>query len=401
MSAMLKPVNNPAAIIERGAMLAAFEAVKQAIAARNSIPNLEYAMVTGDGRAVTVTGTNLDLQISATVAGSIDHGFAATVPGRQFLELLKKAPKADYVGLEFMGEKVAADFEKIRYSLPSLPVADFPETIGADMAGAVEFELPGAEFLAGLHSVSNAVSADEARYYLRGVFMATETTGPESHRLRLVATDGHRLYAQYMTTPDGFPALPEQPHGQRGVIIPAGTVAALMSLMAGKKCPAAVKVATTRAHFVASWESAGVSLVVRSKLVDGTFPDYRRVIPSPDNCLPAKFDRDEFAEAVKGVSLISSERGRAFKLALAYGGRASLNVNNPDAGTATAQIATDWQGAEFKREIEIGFNAAYMLDALAMAGDGEITMGLVAHDAPAVITGSRADWMAVLMPMRV
>jgi len=183
---------------------------------------------------------------------------------------------------------------------------------------------------------------------------------------------------------------------QQGVIIPRKAVALLSKLMRGKKCPEfiAITVAANACRFVFSYEFGEVT--VTAKNIDGTFPDYRRVIPSWSNFPAARFDSEALADGIKAVSLISSEKGRAFKLSV-DGNGAQLVVNNPDMGSAVSNVACQWES----EPTEIGFNARYILDALDVAGDGEISVYLQDPGAPGVFIGKREGWLAVVMPMRV
>jgi DNA polymerase-3 subunit beta len=211
----------------------------------------------------------------------------------------------------------------------------------------------------------------------------------------MVATDGHRLYLQKLELPGAIGSWPAMSYMQ-GVIVPSKTVAMLSKLMRGKKCPdfIAMTIASNACRFVFSTEFGEVTVL--SKNIDGTFPDYRRVVPAHSNFPAARFDRCGLAEGIKAASLISSEKSRAFKLSVSGNG-ASVTVNSPENGSAHADMPCKWESDE----TEIGFNAGYMLDALDIAGSGETAIYIQDSSSPAVVTGAREGWLAVIMPMRV
>lgn len=383
---------NRNALIERQHLASAFEIVTTVIESRNHIPVLDNARVTARGNLATITATDLDVEIAVTVPAAIDAGFDVTIPAKKMKELLKGAPKADYVAFENADDIVAADFEKVRYRLHAIAATDFPTLKGPE--NGAYFMMRGADIANGLDAVSGAISTEETRYYLNGIFFERHDTG-DGHELRMVATDGHRLYMQKLELPGVIGQWPSMGY-QQGVIIPRKVVALLSKLMRGKKCPDFINitVASEVSRFVFSYEFGEVTITAKN--IDGTFPDYQRVIPSWSNFPAARFDSEGLAEGIKAVSLISSEKGRAFKLSV-DGNGAQLVVNNPDMGSAVANVPCQWES----EPTEIGFNARYMLDALDVAGDGDVSIYLQDPGAPGVVIGKREGWLAVVMPMRV
>jgi DNA polymerase-3 subunit beta len=261
-----------------------------------------------------------------------------------------------------------------------LPTEDFP----AMTAGTLphKFALP-AQTLRGLIDRTRfAISTEETRYYLNGIYIhATKSGGVDV--LRAVATDGHRLARLEMPLPDGAAKIP-------GVILPRKTVMEVRKLIDETAGAVQVSLSDTRVRF------AFGDAVLVSKLIDGAFPDYERVIPS-GNDKTMEVDRKLFAAAVDRVATISTEKSRAVKLA-ATKGLLSLTANSPDAGTASEEIEVSYQGPA----IEIGFNARYLLD-IAEQLEGENAAFKMADAASPTILGDAADASAlyVLMPMRV
>lgn len=380
------------ALIERQHLAAAFDIVSSVIETRNSIPVIGNARVTASGNLATVTGTDMDIEIAVTVPAAIDRGFDVTIPAKKLKDLLKGAPKADYVAFENAGDAVSADFEKARYSLKSLPASDFP-VMNAPKDAAC-FTMSGNEFAEGIDAVSGAISKEETRYYLNGIFIESYDLG-DHQELRMVATDGHRLYMQKFAMPDFSGSWPVVNY-MNGVIIPRKVIGLLVKLMRGKKCPDTVTIhlSDEKSRFVFSYEFGEVTLT--SKHVDGTYPSYTRVVPTYSNFPAARFDTTALAEGIKAVSLITDERSRAVKLTVNSDG-AALDVNNPDTGSAHADIRCEWEADA----VEIGFNASYMLDALDVAGAGTASIYIQDASSTGVIIGERTGWLAVVMPMRV
>jgi DNA polymerase-3 subunit beta len=385
------------AVVERAPLTKAFEIVNQAVENRNTLPILSNARLIGDGSSLFITGTDLDLELSVSIPAAADSRFALTLPAGRMRDLLKKATASDFVAFTMPDDSNAAtvDFERVKYRLAALPVADFPELRGPsplEFDGVTvdssyrSFTMTGAAFWAAIDATMGAMSTEETRYYLNGIYMHVAHDGT----LRFVATDGHRLYRQDMAAPNGSADM-------LGIILPKKTVALLYKLMKGKACPDSIgiEVTSTKARF--TWGDPGFYVSLQSKLIDGTFPDYERVIPA-FNDKPATFDPESMLEAIRAVSLISSERGRAVRMEF-DAGKCGLIVNNPDAGSASADITCQYDS----ERVEIGFNARYMVDAIPTASPdgGAVSITMADAGSPATITGSRDGWLGVLMPMRV
>ena len=389
------------AVVERAALTKAFEIVHSVVEARNHVAVLGNARIVGDGAAVFVTATDLDVEITARVPAAADSRFGVTLPSGRMRDLLKKATASDLVAFtmpdvetipgkdgmpdryEFNGA-ATVDFERVKYRLQAIHPSDFPE-MTAGLA-VKRFALSGAVLWGAIDATMAAMSTEETRYYLNGIFMHHVYGGP----LRLVATDGHRLYMQDVAAPEGC-------EGMAGVIVPRKTVALLHKLTKGKACPETVliEVSDTKIRFM--WGN----ITMTSKLVDGTFPDYNRATPSFAyvDANSATFDPADMLEAVRAVTLIASERGRAVKMTM-DSDSIRLDVNNPDAGSATADVVAEFTGPD---GFEVGYNAGYLVDVIATASPdgGPVVWQGTDTGAPAVFTGSREGWKAVLMPMRV
>jgi DNA polymerase-3 subunit beta len=374
------------AVIDRTAMTRAIDVVANVIERRNTVPILSNVRILGDAGRAFITGTDLDIELTVGIDAAIDADFGLTVPAHLLKDLLKKATKSEYVAFtaplqDGDSNSTIVDFERVKYDLQALPIADFPDLAGPDAATSKRFTLTGAAFWNALDGVMNAISSEETRYYLNGIYMH-HVDG----QFLMVATDGHRLYLQDLGPVDGTKDMP-------GVILPRRTVSLLHKLLKGKACPSSVDIELTETRVRIQFDD----VTVTSKFIDGSFPDYRRVIPS-QNDKRATIDAEAFLEAVRAVQLISSEKGRAVRYDFSAG-RCRLVVVNPDQGRAESTIAADYSDGD----LDIGFNAGYMIDAVSTAATDGGSISLLLSDAgsPAILTGSREGWKAVLMPMRV
>jgi DNA polymerase-3 subunit beta len=378
------PEFGASALIERARLTRAVEIVNSVVEKRNTIPILSNVAIRGHGETITLIGTDLDIEIAVTIPAAADRELGTTLTAHLLKDLLKKATASEYVAITTGEYRDVLDFERVRYQLQPLSIKDYPE-LKAPGDSAVTFSLPGDVFWNGIASTKGAVSTEETRYYLNGIYFHAFDTDA-GLKVRMVATDGHRLYCQDIDAPDGFETMPD-------VIVPRKTVELLHKLLKGKACPETVTVTMDSAKLRFAFDD----VVITSKTIDGTFPDYMRVVPRY-NDKRAVIDAETALEAIRAVTLISSERGRACKFTFTAG-NCRLTVNNPDSGSAVADIPVDYDGEEF----EIGFNAGYTTAMITDAiGEGSsFTIAMNDAGSPALITGDRAGWLGVLMPMRV
>jgi DNA polymerase III subunit beta len=372
------------AILSRSEFRSALAIATKAIERRNTIPILSNVLLRATSGGLEIVGTDLDVTISATIPGATyDEGFAATLPAHALQDIEKKALASESMAIdapEHDGDSAALDFEGLRVSMQSLAVADFPEQKIEGKINA-EFDLSSADLAEALDRVQFAISTEETRYYLNGVYM--HALGEE---LRFVTTDGHRLARVAIDLPEGAAAMP-------GIIVPRATVKILHGLAKAKNAPdrVRIKINSVKALFTFG------NVDVLSKLVDGTFPDYSRVIPAM-NDKRAKFNKAELVKAISGVSAISSERGRAVKFSM-EDGRAVLSVDNPDMGRAEMVLAFD---SVDSWALDIGFNARYVLDVLGQIDADAVCFAFNEAGSPTLISEpGNGRVLFVLMPMRV
>ncbi|MBL8832065.1 MAG: DNA polymerase III subunit beta [Rhodospirillales bacterium] len=373
--------------IERAALLKALGHIQSVVERRNTIPILsnvllEATAAKGGAGKLSLTATDMDVAFVETVPAEIAKAGSTTVQAHTLYEIVRKLPDGSQVGIEWSAEKgqVSLRAGRSSFSLAALPADDFPKMAAGELPHA--FEILAEDLKTLIDKTRFAISTEETRYYLNGIYIhATKSGGVDV--LRAVATDGHRLARLEMPLPDGAAKIP-------GVILPRKTVMEVRKLIDEAAGAVQVSLSDTRVRF------AFGDAVLVSKLIDGAFPDYERVIPS-GNDKSMEVDRKLFAAAVDRVATISTEKSRAVKLA-ATKGLLSLTANSPDAGTASEEIEVAYQGPA----IEIGFNARYLLD-IAEQIEGENATFKMADAASPTVVADAADPSAlyVLMPMRV
>ncbi len=373
------------AILERSNLLKSLNHVHRVVERRNTIPILSNVLIRASGAALTLKATDLDLEVLETVPAEIGRAGATTVPAHMLYDIVRKLPDGAEVALETApdGQTLLVRSGRSSFSLQMLPETDFPDLTTGQFP--VRFELPATSFKTLIDRTQFAISTEETRYYLNGIYLHTPTVEGRT-LLRAVATDGHRLARAQTSVPEGADGMP-------GIIIPRKTVGEIQKLLDGADpaALAAIEISDTKIRVTFG------PVVLTSKLIDGTFPDYARVIPQ-GNDKALKVDRAAFSDAVDRVSTIASERGRAVKLSLGEDGRLSLTVNNPDSGSATEELDVDYSSAA----LDIGFNSRYLLDIAAQLKTGTALFRFADPGSPTLIQDEGdEDALYVLMPMRV
>jgi DNA polymerase III subunit beta len=370
--------------VERTALLKSLGHVHRVVERRNTIPILANVLVKADRSKLAFKATDLDLEETETIPAEVSQGGATTVPAHMFYEIVRKLPEGAEVEMEHGGGDAQLALRSGRYStsLVVLPTDDFPSMTAGTLPH--RFSLP-AERLRGLIDRTRfAISTEETRYYLNGIYLhAAESEGAKV--LRGVATDGHRLARVEEDLPDGAGSMP-------GVIVPRKTVAELRKLLDEMSGSVEIALSDTRIQF-----SVG-TVRLTSKLIDGTFPEYERVIPR-DNDKVLRVGKKDFSDAVARVSAISSERARPVKLSLARD-LLVLSAASPDQGTATEELDSDRVTYEAS-PLEIGFQARYLNDITDQIRE-QVEFRFADGAAPTVVRDvADASALYVLMPMRV
>ncbi len=368
--------------LERTALLKSLGHVHRVVERRTTIPILSNVLLSASGGGLQLKATDLDLEVTETTPADVGQAGATTLPAHTLYEIVRKLPDGAQVSLE-SGEdsgQLQLRSGRSRFSLQALPESDFPDLAAGEMSHS--FKLKANELKRLLDKTQFAISSEETRYYLNGVFLhVTEADGKPL--LRAVATDGHRLARLETPAPAGAAGMP-------GVIVPRKAVVEVQKLIEDPEAEVTIELSPAKIRFTLG------TVILTSKLIDGYFPDYARVIPTQNDKL-LTVERRDFSEAVDRVSTISSERGRAVKLSL-DSGKLVLSVINPDSGSAIEELEVDYDAGP----LEIGFNARYLMD-IASQLDSDTTLFKMNDSGSPTIIQDRdgASALYVLMPMRV
>jgi DNA polymerase-3 subunit beta len=369
--------------IERAALLKSLGHVQSVVERRTTIPILSNVRLEATEGALGLTATDLDLSVVETTEAEVTQPGATTAPAHTLYDVVRKLPEGARVTIErsAAGSEITLRSGRATFDLPCLPADEFP-TMG-DEGLEHRFALPAGELRKLIDRTRFAISTEETRYYLNGVFFHALDDG--AGRLRSVATDGHRLARVEVALPDGAAGMPP-------VIVPRKTIGEVRKLLDDLEADAAVDIRLSNSRIRFTLGSA----VLRSRLIDGTFPDYERVIPTANDKLlvaPTK----ELSAAIDRVATISTDRSRAVKLSLAES-RLTLSAVSPEAGRAVEELDVNYPS----EPLEIGFNARYMLDMSGQIEGDDIELAIADAASPIVVRDPKDNsTLYVLMPMRV
>ncbi|EAA0975421.1 DNA polymerase III subunit beta [Escherichia coli] len=362
--------------VEREHLLKPLQQVSGPLGGRPTLPILGNLLLQVADGTLSLTGTDLEMEMVARVAlvQPYEPG-ATTVPARKFFDICRGLPEGAEIAVQLEGERMLVRSGRSRFSLSTLPAADFPNL--DDWQSEVEFTLPQATMKRLIEATQFSMAHQDVRYYLNG--MLFETEGEE---LRTVATDGHRLAVCSMPIGQSLPS--------HSVIVPRKGVIELMRMLDGGDNPLRVQIGSNniRAHVG--------DFIFTSKLVDGRFPDYRRVLPkNPDKHLEAGCDllKQAFARA----AILSNEKFRGVRLYVSEN-QLKITANNPEQEEAEEILDVTYSGAE----MEIGFNVSYVLDVLNALKCENVRMMLTDSVSSVQIEDAASQSAAyVVMPMRL
>src|SRR5580692_4620730 len=366
--------------VERAELLRSLGHVHRAVERRNTIPILANVLLRAERATLSLKATDLDLEVTDAIAAEAAPAGSTTVPAHMFYDIVRKLPEGAQIVLESSGDRAALAIRagRSRFTLQTLPESDFPDLAPGDMTH--KFTLKGSDLKRLIDKTQFAISTEETRYYLNGIYL--HIAGP-AQALRAVATDGHRLAQVELPLPDGATGMP-------GIIIPRKTVSEVQRLLDEPDAEVAVELSPGKIRFTVG------AVILTSKLIDGTFPDYGRVIPL-GNDKELVVDRKEFEAAVDRVSTVSSERGRAVKLSV-NAGKLLLSVTNPDSGSATEELEVEYEADP----IDVGFSSRYLLDIATQIESEAAVLKLADPGSPTLIQDKDPHGaLYVLMPMRV
>ncbi|MCE2926523.1 MAG: DNA polymerase III subunit beta [Rickettsiales bacterium] len=368
--------------VERAPLLRSLGHVQSVVEKRGTIAVLSNVKIEAKADGIELTATDMDIAIVEKVPANVSKQGATTVPAHMLYDIVRKLPDGAEIecAVGEDGGKMTIRCGQSRFSLGCLPIEDFPVMSDDDLTHS--FSIKSAECMALVSKPSFAMSNEETRYYLNGIYL--HATGSGANKvLRAVATDGHRLARIEV-------ALPAGANGMPGVIVPRKAIHEVRKLLEGAEGDVEVSLSDTKIRFVFG------SAVLVSKLIDGNFPDYERVIPSGnDKILEA--DCKLLAQAVDRVSVISSEKSRAIKLHI-ENGKLTLSATSSEHGTASEEIDVTYSS----NSLDIGFNSRYMLEMMSQI-EGDTAQFLLNDGASPAIVRDTADVgsLYVIMPMRV
>ncbi len=369
---------------ERAALLKSLAHVQSVVERRTTIPILSNVKLEAADNGISLTATDMDLSVVDEAEAEVIQPGSTTAAAHTLYDVVRKLPEGSHIELERseQGAELSLRSGRTTFDLPCLPAADFPAMTDEGLDHS--FSVPVGDLTKLIDRTRFAISTEETRYYLNGIFLHAIEEGAASC-LRSVATDGHRLARVEVALPEGAAGMP-------GVIVPRKTVGELRKLIEELEPDALIEVALSNARIRFKVGTA----LLRSRLIDGTFPDYERVIPS-DNDKILVMPTAELAQAVDRVATISTDKSRAIKLAMAPG-KLTLTAISPDAGRAVDEVDVDYQNDA----MEIGFNARYILDITGQIEGGNIELVLADAGAPTLLRDPKdSSTLYVLMPMRV
>ena len=373
------------ATIERATLLRCLSHVQSVVERRNTIPILSNVLIeAGTDSSLKVMATDLDLQVvEHMAAASVDDPGAITVSAHLLFDIARKLPEGSQVSLETAENRMEVKAGRSRFKLPTLPRDDFPMIVEGDLP--TSFALPAKVLAEMIDRTRFAISTEETRYYLNGIFL--HVSDEDQPVLKAAATDGHRLARFTLPRPEGAEGMPD-------VIVPRKAVAELRKLLE-EAMDSDVQIDLSASKIRFSFGGTG-AVVLTSKLIDGTFPDYSRVIPTGNDKL-LRVDPRSFFQGVDRVATIATEKTRAVKMGLEKD-KVTLTVTSPDNGTAAEELSAEYSSEPF----EIGFNAGYLKDILSQIDSDTVELHLADAGAPTLIRKSEdAPALYVLMPMRV
>jgi DNA polymerase-3 subunit beta len=373
--------------IERSSLLRALSHVQSVVERRNTIPILGNVLLSASHDGLAFSATDLDMEIADAAEAQVESPGQITAPAHTLYEIVRKLPEGADVALTFSGAdpRLVVQAGRYKVNLPVLPAGDFPIMPSDGLSSSIG--LDAVDLMRLIDKTRFAISTEETRYYLTGIYLHA-VVSENRQMLRAVATDGHRLALAEMPAPEGAV-------GAAGVIVPRKTVQEARRLLDDAGESVDLQISPQKIRF------AFGQAALTSKVIDGSFPDYTRVIPR-DNHRIMTVDNALFAAAVDRVATISSEKSRSVKLSV-ESGRLTLTVRNMETGQAMEELEVDYEGDPF----EIGFNARYLMDVTAQIGGETAEFRFVDRAAAAtlldpvlVLDPTDVGVQYVLMPLR-
>ncbi len=366
-------------ILERSHFLKALGHAQAIVEKRTTVPILSHVLLEGEGSSLRLSATDLEIALVESIPARVETPGSATVSAHILHSIVRKLPDGVEISLELTskGSQMVVSAGKSVFTLSCLPPEDFPAIHAKELP--YQFAVPAKTLHRMLNRTGFAMSTEETRYYLNGIYFHPY----EGVELRAVATDGHRLARMSVPLPQGTPQFP-------GVILSRKTVNEVQGLLLDSDQDVKIALSETQVSFTFP------DVFLTSRLIDGTFPDYERVIPT-GNEKRLTLDMEGFSKSVERVSTVAAEKTRGIKVSL-KDGKLVLSVASSEIGSAVEEMDVEYAG----EPLEIGFNAAYVAD-LASQMKGGVAEFAMADPATAVVIKDQQDQDALflLMPMRV
>ena len=362
--------------IKREDLLAPLQQIIGAVERRQTLPILGNVLFKSTGGDLTLSATDLEIEMIATAKAESKEDFQTTIPARKLLDICKALPEDSMIAFNIEENRVSLTSARSRFSLATLPAQDFPSLDEIEVKHS--FSIPQ-KLLKGLFDkTSFAMAQQDVRYYLNGILMEISPT-----QVKLVATDGHRLALSQAELDIGVGE-------ERQIIIPRKAVLELSRLLDSSDSPAVCELSQNHIRVQTD------ALVFTSKLIDGKFPDYQRVIPVDGNKIML-VERETLKHAMSRIAILSNEKYRGIRLSFSAG-NLSIQANNPDQEEAEEELQVDYSEAE----MEIGFNVTYLIDVLNVLASKKVQVKLNDSNSSAIISDSEDESsLYVVMPMRL
>ncbi|MDJ0832589.1 MAG: DNA polymerase III subunit beta [Gammaproteobacteria bacterium] len=363
-------------VINREKLLHPLQQVIGAVERKQTLPILGNVLIQSDQGKLSLTATDLEIELVARIDIDIQDSIATTLPARKLLDICKALPEGADIDFSIDDNQVTLKSARSRFTLASLPAKDFP-TID-EIKAQSEFTIPQSALKTLIDKTAFAMALQDVRYYLNGMLLELD-----KDVIRLVATDGHRLALSEHSDDTGISS-------SKQLIVPRKGILELARLLTSSE---------DQANIILSQNHIRVEtgdLVFTSKLIDGKFPDYNRVIPVDGN-KTLMVNRELLKHSLQRISILSNEKYRGIRLAL-DDNNLSIQANNPDQEEAEEEITVDYE----ESSIEIGFNVTYLLDVLSVLDGEDVMIKLKDSNSSCIITAADTEqFRYVVMPMRL
>jgi DNA polymerase-3 subunit beta len=358
-------------------LLKAISNVNGAVEKKNTIPVLQNIKIEAKDDRVVLLATDMDILVTSAFESDMKNGGSTTVPAQMFFDIVRKIPDGSNIMISQESPTILQiKSGKSKYSLPCIDSSEFPNLSEGELSEEVEIE--GDKLAKMIDKTRFAISNDETRYYLNGLFLQA-IEKDSAFELRTVATDGHRLALSFLASDLKAPF---------GVILPKKSVAEIRRIIDGSK---KVKLSVSRVKIKITSEQT----TIVSKLIDGEFPDYDKVLPK-NNTQIAVINRRNFFDCVDRVSTVATDKHRSVKLVI-ENGKMSLQVSTNDGSFAYEELDVNYSG----ERIETGFNSSYLLQIIGQIDKDELLMRFRDGASPALIEAKDMTSVFVIMPVRI